>query len=172
MFPEIFDIVDGKAVINHNCLSIPELKAIDMAYGNSIPAFNFLHYRFHPKSPYANLPEEEKEDILLKDFPGEYTLEDEEMIAAIEKLELLTVSPTYRYYLDSKMLMEKLGKFARETSITTGRDGNLNALVAQAKSTGKTIMEFKQLEKIVMQEIEETTGRTRGNKKLAYDQEA
>ena len=31
-------------------------------------------------------------------------------------------------------------------------------------------MEFKQLEKVALQELEELKGRTRGNKKLAYDQ--
>jgi len=31
-------------------------------------------------------------------------------------------------------------------------------------------MEFKQLEKVVMQELNETKGRARGGKKLAYDQ--
>ena len=67
--------------------------------------------------------------------------------------------------------MEKLGTFARNTPITTGRDGNLAALAMQVKSVGKTIQEFKQLEKIVLQELNESSNRIRGDKKLAYDQE-
>lgn len=166
----MFDVVNGQVVIDHNCLSIPELKAVHDAYENPIPAFNFLHFKFDPESPYGNIEMDEIEEVLLKDFPGEYTLEDPEMINAIEKLEKMYVTPTYRYYLDNKILLEKLGKFARETAITTGRDGNLSALAMQVKSVGKTIQEFKQLEKVVMQELAEGKGRTRGNKKKAYDQ--
>jgi hypothetical protein len=170
MITKIFDIVNGHVVINHNCLSIPELKAIHDKYEDPVPAFNFLHFKFDPESPYGNMELEEVEDILLKDFPGEYTLEDPEMLAAIEKLEEMYVTPTYRYYQDNKILLEKLGKFARTAEITTGRDGNLSALGQQIKSVGKTIQEFKQLEKVVMQELAEGKGRTRGNKKKAYDQ--
>lgn len=166
----MFDIVNGNVVINHNCLSIPELKAVHDAYEDPIPAFNFLFYRFDPESPYANMPEEDKDDIIINDFPGDYTLEDEEIIAAIKKLEMLNTTPTYRYYLDNKILLEKLGNFARTSPITSGRDGNISALTAQIKSVGKTIMEFKQLEKVVLAELDETKGRARGGKKLAYDQ--
>jgi len=170
MIPKFFDIQGGKVVINHNSLSIPELQAIHDAYEDPLPALNFLHYKFDIESPYANLPEEEKDDVLINDFAGDYTLEDEVMIKAIEKLELLCVTPTYRYYLDNKILMEKLGTFARLSPVTSGRDGNVGALQSQLKSVGKTIMEFKQLEKVVMQELNETKGRARGGKKLAYDQ--
>lgn len=170
MIPKFFDIQGGKVVINHNCLSIPELKAIHDTYEDPIPAFNFLHFKFDVESPYANLPEEEKDDILLVDFPGDYTLEDEPILEAIKKLELLCVTTTYRYYLDNKILMEKLGTFARTSPVTSGRDGNVGALQSQLKAVGKTIMEFKQLEKVVMQELNETKGRARGGKKLAYDQ--
>jgi hypothetical protein len=167
---KFFDIVNGQVVINHNCLSIPELKAVHDAYENPIPAFNFLFYKFDPESAYANIEEDAKEDIILGDFPGEYTLEDEVIIAAMTKLDSLTVTPTYRYYLDNKRLMERLGSFVRTAEVTTGRDGNIGALQSQVKSVGKTIMEFKQLEKVALQELEELKGRTRGNKKLAYDQ--
>lgn len=165
-----FDIVNGQVVINHNCLSIPELKAVHDQYENPIPAFNFLFYLYDPESAYANLEEDAKEEVIQGDFPGEYTLEDEVMIAAMAKLDLLTVTPIYRYYLDNKNLMEKLGRFVRSAEVTTGRDGNIGALQTQIKSVGKTIMEFQQLEKVALQELAESKGRARGGKKLAYDQ--
>lgn len=170
MLPKIFDIVNKQVVINHHCLSIPELKAVHDKYENPIPAFNFLFYKFDPESPYANIEEDSKDDILIADFPGEYTLEDEEMLKAISKLELLYITPSYRYYLDSKILMEKMGAFVRTCSITTGRDGSLSSLQMMLKSVGKTIQEFKQLEKVILIELAEGKGRTRGDKKKAYDQ--
>jgi len=166
----LFDISNKSVVINHNCLSIPELKAVHDYYDNPIPAFNFLHYRFDPHSAYANIPEMEKDDVLIKDFPGDYTLEDDVMINAIVKMQELFVTPTWRYYLDNKILMEKMGVFVRTSPITSGRDGNISALQGQLKSVGKTILEFKQLEKIAMLEVDEGRGRIRGGKKLAYDQ--
>jgi len=170
MIPEIFDIQGGQVVINHNCLSIPELKAIVDKYKDPIPVFNFLHYLYSPRGPYCNTPEDDKEEVLLTDFPGEYTLEDEEIIKAKEKLESFLMTPSYRYYLDNKYLLEKLGKFARLTPITSGRDGNLTALNAQARSTGKTLSEFKQMEKEIQKELDEAKAKVRGQKKLAYDQ--
>lgn len=170
MIPEIFDIENGTVIINHNCLSVPELKAIHDEYEDPIPAFNFLHYKYSPKGPYCNVEEDVKEEVLLNDFPGEYTLEDPVMIAAIAKLDALMVTPTYRYYMDNKILLEKLGTFARTAPITTGRDGNLSALAMQVKSVGKTIQEFKQLEKVVMQELAEGKSHVRGDKRKAYDQ--
>lgn len=170
MIPEIFDVFDGKVVINPTVLLIPHLKAIVDHYEDPIPPLTFLKFLYDPKGPYCNVPEEDKEEILLQDFPGEYTLEDEVMIKAMEKLDELHISPTYRYYLDNKYLLEKLGKFARNASITAGRDGNINALLSQVKSTGKTIQEFKQLEKVVQQELDEHKSRVRGDKRKAYDQ--
>lgn len=170
MIIKMFDIVQGNVVINHNCLSIPELKAIHDEYEDPIPAFNYLHFLFDIDSPYINMPDMEKEETLLIDFPGDYTLEDPVMIAAIAKLEELYITPTYRYYLDNKILMEKLGKFARTAIVSTGRDGNIGALQSQVKSVGKTMTEFKQLEKFAMDEINEQKNRARGGKRLAYDQ--
>jgi hypothetical protein len=170
MIPEIFDIANGKVVVNENVLLIPELKAVHDEYKDPIPALSFLHYRYHPKGPYCNTPDEDKEEILILDFPGEYTTEDPVMIAAMTKMESFMVSPTYRYYLDNKILLEKLGKFGRTTAIAAGRDGNINALLSQIKSTGKTITEFKLLEKTVQQELDEHKSRVRGEKRKAYDQ--
>lgn len=172
MTPEIFDIANGKVVINPNVLLIPELKAVVEAYADPIPALAFLNYRFDPKGPYNNVPEEDKDDIIQEDHPGEYTLEDIVMIKAIEKLQFLYMTPTYRYYLDNKILLEKLGAFGRTNSISAGRDGNINAMISQIKGVGKTISEFKQLETIARQEIDEHKIRVRGDKRLAYDQQS
>lgn len=170
MLPDIFDVENGKVIVNTNCLLIPELKAVAEKYADPVPALSFLHFMFTPKGPYCNTPEEDKEGILLEDFPGDYTLEDPEMIAAIKKLETFHVTPTYRYYLDNKVLLEKLGAYGRTTGISSGKDGNISALNMQMKSVGRTIMEFKQLEKIVNEELDEHKSRVRGNKRKSYDQ--
>lgn len=170
MYKNVFDIQDGELVINEHILAIPVLRRVKDAYKDPFPALKFLRYRFDPRGPYCDVPEEEKDEILLKEFPGEYTLEDQEMLEAIEWFES-KITPTYRYYLDNKVLLEKLGKYARNATISSDRDGNLAALQRQAQTAGKTILEFKQLEKVVEQELEELgKSKNRGSQESGYDE--
>lgn len=170
MYKEFFDIQDGELVINEHILGIPTLRAVKDAYKDPMPALKFLRHRFDPKGPYADEPEDEKDEILLKEFPGEYTLEDSVMIKAITWFES-KITPTYRYYLDNKILMEKLGAYGRDKVITEGRDGNYSAMQSQLKNSGKTILEFKQLEKVVEQELEEMKkSKNWGDRDSSYDE--
>ena len=167
---EFFDIENDQLVLNVNILTVPCLKAIKEHYKDPFPAFTFLYHRFKAKGPYSNEPEDEKDEILLREFPGEYTLEDPVMITAIEWFQT-KITPTYRYYLDNKILMEKLGKYGRDRAISEGRDGNYSAMQNQLKNSGKTIVEFKQLEKVVEQELEDMNkSKNRGNNESSYDE--
>ena len=165
----LFEINNGAVIINQHCLLVPELKAVVDAYENPLPALSYLYYRYDPSSTYLNTPEDEIEQVLLDDYPGDYTTEDEVIIEAAAKLEKFYMTPTKRYYQDNKILLEKLGAFGRDNEVSTGRDGNYASMLAQIKSVGKTIEEFKLLEKIVEQEAEELSSKVRGSKRLAYD---
>lgn len=169
MNANIFEVENGKVVINPEVLLIPELRAVKEFYEDPIPPFAFLYHYYKQDGAYCNIPEEEKEELILRDNPGDYTLEDDVLITARKKIALLTMTPTYRYYLDQKVLLEKLGAFSRTAAITAGKDGNINALSAQIRSTSKIINEFKNLEKIVQEEFK-SSSKTKGNKKVAYDQ--
>jgi len=171
MYKEIFDIEEGQVIINEHILSIPTLRTVHDAYKDPMPALKFLRYRYDPKSPYCDAPEEEKDEICLNEFPGEYTLEDPAMVDAIKWLIDRYVTPTYRYYLDCKILLEKMGAYGRDMPVTAGRDGNLSALQTQTRNMGKSILEFKQLEKVVMQELEDMNkAKNRGGTESAYDE--
>lgn len=172
MYKEIFDIHNESIVINEHILNIPVLRAIKDFYTDPMPAFKFLRYRYDPKSPYCDEIEEQKDEILLREYPGEYTLEDPVMLAAVSWIQERYVTPTYRYYLDCKILMEKLGKYGRDTPIESSRDGNLSALQRQMSTVGKTITEFKQLEKVVEQEIEELSkSKNRGQYQTGFGED-
>lgn len=169
MYKEIFDIENGEVIINEHILNIPVLRAIKDYYKNPLPAFKYLRYRYDPKSPYCDEPESDKDEIVLREFPGEYTLEDQVMIDAIDWLIARFVTPTYRYFLDNKRLMEKIGEAGRNEEITFGRDGNFAAMQRQLGTVGKTITEFKQLEKVVEQELEEMNkSKNRGDHESGY----
>lgn len=167
---KIFDISEGIIIVNEECLLIPELKNVVDYYSNPIPALSYLYFMYDPSSAYNNRPAEEKEDSVLEDYPGEYTTEDDVIIAAGEKLKKLYTTPTLRFYLDNKILLEKIGKYGRDNEVTAGKDGNYSAMQSQLKSVGTTIEQFKKLEETVQKEMEELNMSIRGNKRTAYDE--
>lgn len=164
---QILDLENDKVVPNINCHSIPELKAVIGEYKDPIPALSYLYYKITPSSAYAHLSEDEKEDVLIQDFPGEYTLEDEVMIKAEEKLLLLTLTPTRKFYLNAKVGLEKMGDYLATESITAGLHGNANFFGQQMGKVGNTMEQFKKLEKIYE---EETKSNVRGGRTLGYDE--
>lgn len=169
MLPKIFDIENGQLIVNENILAIPELKAVYEAYDDPKPALLFLNYLCDPMSPYNQIPEAIKEESVMNDFPGEYTTEDEVIINAIEKLRFLWTTPSYRYYLDNKKLLETLGRFAATASVRdTDKGGNLVTLQSQLNNLAKTMTSFKQFEKMVEEELQ--ASKVRGNAFQAYDQ--
>lgn len=171
MYKEIFNIENGEVIINEHILNIPVLKAVKDFYKDPMPAFRYLRYRYDPKSPYCDEPEDLKDELVMRDFPGEYTLEDLVMINAIEWLNERYITPVYRYFLDNKRLMEKIGAAGRDEGITFGRDGNFAAMQRQLQTVGKTIIEFRQLEKVVEQELEEMSkSKNIGSKKSGFDE--
>jgi hypothetical protein len=171
MIPKIFDLVNNKLVINENILTIPELRAVYNEYEPEVAmkAFMFLMHMSDPYGPYNNLSREEKEETLLHDFASDYSLEDDVIINALKKLETLYMSPTYRYYLDQKELLYRLGTYARSASVDDSKkDGNLTELLNMIKSVGKTITEFSILEKEAEKELQKM--KIRGNRKQSYDE--
>lgn len=172
MIPQIFDIEDNKVIINVNILTIPELKAVYDYYEDEetrMNAFNFIRHMTDPYGAYNQLSDEDREETLLYDFPGNYSPEDQVIIQAIEKLKKLYMSPTYQFYLDNKALLYRLGEYARTASVDDSKkDGNLSELLNMVKSAGKTITEFAILEKQAEKELQKV--RMRGNRYIAYDE--
>jgi len=169
MLPQIFDIQEGVLIINEHILSIPELKAVYEAYEDPKPALLFLRHLCDPFGPYNQIEESIKEEVIFSDFPGEYSPEDEVMLNARKKLESFYMTPGYRYYLDNKVLMETLGKFARTAQVETGRDGNYAQLQAQMNNVGKSYSQFRLLEKMAEEDLQKS--RVRGGAFQSYDQE-
>lgn len=164
---DILTIENDKIVPDINCKSIPELKAVIEEYKDSTNALLFIYHMTSPFSSYINVPEEDKEEILLEDFPGDYGVEDEEIGNAINKLKKLYLTPTRRFFLNSKTTLERMGEYMSTAEITTGRDGNASVIASHLRNVGKTIKEFKELEKIYE---EETQSGVRGGYSISYDE--
>lgn len=172
MIPKIFDIENNVLIINENILSIPELKAVYDNYEDKdtmMNAFHFIRHMCDPYGAYNNMSEEEREETLTYDFVGDYSPEDDVIIAAIAKLKKLYMSPQYQFYLDSKQLLYTTGEWARTASVRdTDKNGNLSQILGHLKSVGKTITEFSILEKQAEKELQKM--KMRGNRAVAYDE--
>lgn len=164
---EIFDMQDDRVIINPNCLLIPEFKAVVDKYKDPVAALSYVHFMTHPMSPYNDVPEEEKQQIISDDVKGEFGLEDEEIEAALKKAELLYTTPMRRFFYKSKKGLETLGDYLGDTKITEGLHGNFASFQMAYTRIGKIIQEFKQLEKMYN---EEQGSQNRGGAESAYDE--
>ncbi len=167
MIIDIFEIQEDRVIPTINCHNIPQLKAILDKYKNPIPPLCYIHYLTYPRSVYINLPEVEKEETILYDYPGEYSPEDKEIQEAISKLNSLYMTPTRRFYFQNKKALENMGNYNATAEITAGMHGNYSALSMNLTRTGKIMEEFRKLEKMYE---EETQSSIRGGWASSYDE--
>lgn len=167
---DLLNIENDKAIIGLECYTVPELKAIMDRYDRevAIEIFTYFHLFYHPKSPYKNNPEKEREEIIINATRTlDWDEEDEEILRAKVLLTKLFISPTRQIFLDSKASLERIGRFMRETPITGGKDGTFSTMSINLTRIGKIMQDFKLLEKMV--EDEEAL-QIRGGGDLSYDQ--
>lgn len=163
----LFDIENEKVVISPNVLLIPEFKTIVDKYEDYIPALSYIYFMSSPHSPYSDVPERDKQQIVSEDVGGDFGLEDDEIEEAIKKAEFLYTTPTRRFFINAKKGLETLGDYLGSTQISEGKDGNFSAFGMAYTRIGKTIQEFKILEKEYTEEI---TSNIRGGHDIGYDE--
>lgn len=163
---DIFEIRDGKVVINENVLLIPRLKAVHEAYEDNIQALSYCHFMTHPASPYRNDDEEFQSELIYKEFPGTYKPVDKVICQAIEWLEARNLTTTRKFYIANKKLVEKLSAYAETVILDDSKDtGNIAHAMRLIEKCGKIIDEFRKLEK----RHDEDMRKSRTNAKIAYD---
>lgn len=162
---KIFDINEGIVAINVNCLLIPELKAIYDHYEDPIPVLGYVHFMTDPRSPYGNLPDEEKEARILEDYDSDYTPDDEPVYKAVEKMKKLYETPSMRGRRRALNAFDNLSLYIEKASITEGKDSNLTGIVNTLKSMRTINKELRALEQDVEEEL-----RIRGQGAIGYDE--
>lgn len=161
----IFDIDNGHVVINENCLLIPELKTIVDTYENPVAVLSYVHFMTDPRSPYANLADDIKEETILHDYEDKYTPDDEPVYKAVEKMTKLYETPSMRLLKQAKIGLKTLGNYIEKSAISDGKDGNFATYQQALKSIATINREFKTLEKDVDDEL-----RVRGGGEFGYDE--
>tara|TARA_R110000868_G_scaffold323283_1_gene584224 strand:+ start:21 stop:533 length:513 start_codon:yes stop_codon:yes gene_type:complete len=167
----LFDIHDGKLVPTEHCYAISFLKNIMDEYPtNYITVYKYIFYMTCPDpqlNPFFNVPEEDKESLILDEIEADFSTEDELIIRAKDRCNKLFETPTVRSYRGMATMMDRLARYMETTPISHGRDGNINSLVAAAKNFEGIRTSFKGVYKDLQ---EEQKNHVRGGAGLAYDQ--
>jgi len=168
---KLFDLQNGQVIPTEHCYTIGYLKDIIEGYPEDYTSvYAFLFYMTCPNedlNPYFNLPEEEKEETILKDVNANFFCEDELIMEALKRCKELHESPTSRAYVGIKIALDNMAQVMAETKPTFGRDGSATALLRIAKDFDSVRQSYKGVYKDLQ---DEQQTRTRGGGSLAYDQ--
>lgn len=173
MVARLFDVENGRLVPTEHCYVIKWLKDIMEEYeanAEYLKVYAYLFYMTYPSpdlNPYFHFKPDEKEEVILNDIEAEFSTEDPMIILALTNCKKMYETPTSRAYEGIAGMLEKLAKFMKTQEITTGRDGNMTAIVMAAKNYEQIRNSFKGAYKDLQ---DEQQSRVRGGKGLSYDQ--
>ena len=167
----LFDIDNGKIVPTEHCYTLGFLKKIMDKYPDDhMQIYAYLFYMTCPDpefNPYFDMPEDNKEEHILRQVGGNFNSEDDEIREAIKACHDLYETPTVRAYRGIKTMLDRLAEYLETAQIEHGRDGNINSLIQVAKSYDSIRASFKGAYKDLR---DEQDVQTRGGSDLAYDQ--
>lgn len=173
MIAKLFDIQNFKIIPTIHCHSIVWLKAIMDEYSEDeeyLKVYMYLFYMTYPSpddNPYFHFKASQKEEQILEDIEANFSTECDMIQLALNNMKRMYETPTSRAYEGIAGMMDKLAVFMKSETITTGRDGNMSAIIQAAKSYDQIRQSFKGAFKDLQEEQE---SRVRGGKGLAYDQ--
>ena len=173
MLAKLFDVQNNAIVPTEHCYTINWLKDIMDEYAEDneyLKVYMYLYYMLYPnpdENPYFHFKESEKEMTILEDIDAHFSTEDESIQIALRNLKKMYETPTSRAYDGIAGMMDKLAKFMKTAEITTGRDGNMSAIIQAAKNYESIRQSFKGAYKDL---IDEQQSHVRGNKNIGYDQ--
>lgn len=168
---KLFDIENGKVKATEYCYTIEIFKKIIEKYPKDYTKifayFHFMCCLDDGDNPFANVPEADKEALILKEVGGDFTVEEELVFKGLELCKKLYETPTYLTYLSIKIMLENLGSYMRNTKFTDGRDGNVLSLIKAAEKYDDICKSFEARYKAFKEENSTTA---RGGANISYDQ--
>ena len=171
MLIRLFDIQNGKVIPTEHCYTLGFLKVIMDEYPETyLNVYQYLYYMTCPNpdnNPFFNVPESEKEDIIIQEINMVESPEDPMIIKALAMCSKLYETPTFRAYKGIASMLDRLARYMETQSITDGRDGNINSIVNVAAKFEQIRQSYKGAFVDMKQEQESTV---RGGQGLAYDQ--
>jgi hypothetical protein len=170
MIARLFDVQNGVVVPTEHCYTLKALKDIMDNYPEDyLKIYLYLFYMTCPNpdmNPFFHTPEIDKESIILQEIEAEFSPEDSDIFVALQFCQRMYETPTSRAYKGMASMLDRLARYMETTSITAGRDGNINSLVAAAKNFDQIRASFKGVYKDLQ---DEQSSKVRGGQGLAYD---
>lgn len=157
MIPKILTTQNDKVVLDEVVFSIPELNSVWEEYKDIAP-FQYLWAMYDPNSPYMNYKEEEREEKVKEDFPGNYSVNDYVMNKAIRRCEELYFSPVRRLLKGTKVAIDKLADYFESMTVDSGRDGNLAQVKGAIVAMPQIIKAYLEAENAYRQELQKSRG--------------
>jgi hypothetical protein len=171
MIVRLFDVQNGKVIPTEHCYTLEFLKDLMEEYPDTyMSVYQYLFYMSCPNpdlNPFFNLPEHEKEDIIVEQVGLEESTEDSKIRYSLDMCRKLYETPTYRAYVGIKSMLDRLARYMETTQIEHGRDGNINSLVNAAAKFEQIRNSYKGAFSDMKEEQE---SQVRGGAGLAYDQ--
>lgn len=166
----LFDIENNVVKPTEHCHLIKWLRVIQEKYPeNALKIYAYLFYMACPsqENPYFNYQRDLREEIVIKDLEIDFDLENDEILEALKNAYKMYETPTVRAYNGITTMLDNLTEYMETTSVTAGRDGNINSLLRIAKEFDAIRQSYKGVAKDL--EAEQQTI-VRGGQNLAYDQ--
>jgi len=167
----LFDIQNGQVVPSEHCYTLSSLKRIMDEYGEeAVKVYAYLFYMTCPNpdlNPFFDMPEQDKEELILAEVDGDFSGEDESVIVALKVCQKMYETPTYRAYNGIKIALDNMATFMATEKPTSGRDGSATALLRIAERFDAVRQSFKGVYRDLQEEQQSSV---RGGQRLAYDQ--
>ena len=167
----LFDIQNGKVVASEHCYTLSFLKVIMENFPEDhLKIYTYLFYMTCPNpdlNPFFHFPEEEKEEVILKEIEAEFSVEDSLILHALNRCQSMYHTETSRAYHGIKRALDNIARYMSSTQITDGRDGNIAQIGRIAKDFDGIRQSYKGVYKDLMDEQQSSV---RGGQNLAYDQ--
>jgi hypothetical protein len=169
---KLFDLENGVIKATEHCYTINWLHDIMVNYpDNYLKIYTYIFYMTCPNpelNPFFNMPDDDKEDLIVESIGLDVSTDDDLIVKAIEKCDILYTTPTLRAYNGIAKMLDNLSYYMGTANITAGRDGNINSLVAAAKNYDAIRASFKGAYKDLQEEQNKSS--VRGGQSLGYDQ--
>jgi hypothetical protein len=170
MIVKLFEIQNNVVIPTEHCYTLKALKDIMDDYPEDyLKIYQYLFYMTCPNpdmNPFFYTPDVDKENLIMQQIEGEFSTEDDTVFTALKFCERMYETPTSRAYKGIASMLDRLARYMEVTTITAGRDGNINSLISAAKNYDAIRQSFKGAYKDLQ---EEQSSRVRGGQGLAYD---
>ena len=171
MIARLFDVQNGVVIPTEHCYTLKALKDIMDNYPEQhMKIYQYLFYMTCPNpdmNPFFNVPQIDKEDLILQEIEAEFSPEDDDIFTALKFCERMYETPTSRAYEGMQKALDRISRYLATAQITDGKDGNIAQIRALAKDFDGIRQSFKGVYKDLQ---EEQQSKVRGGIGMAYDQ--